>query len=233
QGSGKVLNEEELEFLADLGVVEGPVTQTVITYNAAYQADDLDVYDSDCDDFSIAKAVLMANLSSYGLDVLSEVPHSENTYNDMLNQSVQEMPYFEKTHLVNYLENEITSDSNIIPYSQYLLETQNAAVQDTNSSIRQDAMILSVFEKLSNQVTNCNKVNKDNLISNESVSVKLERYKERVKLLEERQNVDLSTREKLIMDDIIREKNPQFADFEKEINYLKQTLSEQSKEKEL
>ncbi|GKA08180.1 gag-pol polyprotein [Tanacetum coccineum] len=72
QGSGKVLNEEELEFLADPGVVEGPVTQTVITHNAAYQADDLDAYDSDCDDFSIAKAVLMANLSSYGSDVLSE-----------------------------------------------------------------------------------------------------------------------------------------------------------------
>ncbi|GJR39779.1 hypothetical protein Tco_1215463 [Tanacetum coccineum] len=45
--------------------------------------------------------------------------------------------------------------------------------------------------------------------------------------------MDLGTREKLIIDDIIREKNAQFADFEKEINYLKQTLSEQSKEKEL
>ncbi|GKC77966.1 hypothetical protein Tco_1128740 [Tanacetum coccineum] len=233
QRSGKVLNEEELEFLADLGVAEGPVTHTVITHNAAYQADDLDAYDSNCDDFSTDRAVLMANLSSYGSDVLSEVPHSENTYNDMLNQSVQEMPYFEKTYLVNYPENEITSDSNIIPYSQYLLETPNAAVQDTNSSAQQDAMILSVFEQLSNQVTNCNKVNKDNLISNESLSVELERYKEWVKLLEERQNVDLSTPEKLIMDDILREKNTQFADFKKEINYLKQTLSEQSKEKEL
>ncbi|GJT13709.1 hypothetical protein Tco_0860751 [Tanacetum coccineum] len=96
--------------------------------NSAYQADDLDAYDFDCDDFSIAKAVLMANLSSYGLDVLSEVPHSENTHNDVLNQSVQEMSYSEQTHLVNYPENEITSDSNIIPYSQYLLETQNAVV---------------------------------------------------------------------------------------------------------
>ncbi|GJR98098.1 hypothetical protein Tco_0270272 [Tanacetum coccineum] len=92
---------------------------------------------------------------------------------------------------------------------------------------------LSVFEQLSNQVTNCNKVNKDNLIANESLSAELERYKERVKLLEERQIVDLSTRKKLIIDDIIREKNAQFADFEKEINYLKQTLSEQSKENEL
>ncbi|GJS08061.1 hypothetical protein Tco_0364857, partial [Tanacetum coccineum] len=172
QGSGKVLNKEELEFLANPRVAE-------------------------------AKAVLMANLSSYGTGVLFEVPYSENTHTDMLNQSVQEMSYSEQTHLVNYPENEITSDSNIIPYSQYLLETQNAAVQDTNSSAQQDAMILSVFEQLSNQVTNCNKVNKDNLIANESLSAELERYKERVKLLEERQNVDLSTREKLIMDDII------------------------------
>ncbi|GKE81517.1 hypothetical protein Tco_1551517, partial [Tanacetum coccineum] len=126
--SGKVLNEEELEFLADPGVAEGPVTQTVITHNAAYQADDLDAYDFNCDDFSTAKAVLMANLSSYGSDVLSEVPHYDNTHIDMLNQSVQEMSYSEQTHLVYYPENEITSDSNIIPYSQYLLETQNAAV---------------------------------------------------------------------------------------------------------
>nr|GEY40898.1 hypothetical protein [Tanacetum cinerariifolium] len=46
QGNGKVLNDEELEFLADL-----------------------------------AKAVLMANLSSYGSYVLSKVPISDNTNN--------------------------------------------------------------------------------------------------------------------------------------------------------
>ncbi|GKC40327.1 hypothetical protein Tco_1052711 [Tanacetum coccineum] len=86
----------------------------------AYQADDLDAYDSDCDEISTSKAVLMANLSSYGSDVLSEVPHSENTHNDMLNQSVQEMPYSEQTHLVNYPENETTSASNIILLVQIL-----------------------------------------------------------------------------------------------------------------
>nr|GFA40788.1 hypothetical protein [Tanacetum cinerariifolium] len=92
-------------------------------------------------------------------------------------------------------------------------------------------MILSVFKQLSNQVTNCNKVNKDNLISNESLSVELEKYKEWVILLEERQNVDLSTREKLIMDDITWKKCTVYGF--KKINYLKQTLSEQSNEKEL
>ncbi|GJU71767.1 uncharacterized mitochondrial protein-like protein, partial [Tanacetum coccineum] len=58
QRNGKVLNEEELEFLADAGVAEGPVTQSVITHNTAYQADDLDAYDSNCDEISTAKAVL-------------------------------------------------------------------------------------------------------------------------------------------------------------------------------
>ncbi|GJX77447.1 retrovirus-related pol polyprotein from transposon TNT 1-94 [Tanacetum coccineum] len=146
----------------------------------AYQSDDLDAYNSDCDKISTAKAVLMANFSSYGSDVLSEVPYSENTNNDILNQCVQEMTYSEHSQFVEHPENEIHSDSNIIP-----------------------------------------------------LSVELERYKEQVKLLEERQNVDLGTREKIIIDDIIQEKNAQFADFEKEINNLKQTLSEQSKEKEL
>ncbi|GJX45750.1 hypothetical protein Tco_0262426 [Tanacetum coccineum] len=187
QGNSKVLIEEELEFLADLSIVEGPVTQSVITHNATYQADDLDAYDSDCDEISTAKAVLMANLSSYGPDVLFE----------------------------------------------YLIESQTAAVQDTNSFAQQDTLILYVFEKLSNQVTNCNKVNNDNMIANETLSTELERYKERVKLLEERQNMDLGTREKLIINDIIQEKNVQFVDFEKEVYNLKQNLSEQTKEKDL
>nr|GFB48727.1 hypothetical protein [Tanacetum cinerariifolium] len=215
------------------GIAEGPVTQTVITNNAAYQADDLDAYDSDCDDITTTKVGLMANLSRYGSDVRSEVPYSRNTHNDMLYQSVEEMSHSEQTHLVNYPKNKINNDRNIIPYTQYLIETQNEAVRDTDSSAQQDAIILSMFEQLSNQATNCNKVNKDNLIANESLSAELERYKERVKLLEERQNVDLSTREKLIMDDIIWEKNAQFVDFEKEIKSLTQTLSKQLKEKEL
>ncbi|GKD33303.1 hypothetical protein Tco_1248812 [Tanacetum coccineum] len=195
-----------------------------------YQADDLDTYDSDCDEISTAKAILMANLSSYGSDVLSEVPHSDNTNNNMLNQSVQEMSYFKQSHLVNYPENEKTSDRNIIPYSQYMLETQNAAVQDTHSSAQQDAMILFVFEQLSHQVTNCNKVNQDNLIANKSLSAELERYKERIKLLEERQNVDLGTREKLIIDDIIRDKDAQF---EKEAKNIDNKIALEKKVKEL
>ncbi|GKA94643.1 hypothetical protein Tco_0816681, partial [Tanacetum coccineum] len=113
---GKELDEEQLAFLADPGVVDGQVAQ-IITHNAAFQTNDLDAYDFDCDDISSAKAVLMANLSSYDSDVLSEVPYSDTFQNDMMNQSVQELQYSEQSPIIEYPDNEITSDSNIIPYS--------------------------------------------------------------------------------------------------------------------
>ncbi|GKC47167.1 hypothetical protein Tco_1064889, partial [Tanacetum coccineum] len=72
QANGQILHEEELAFLADLGIAEGQAIQTVITHNAAYQADDLDAYDSDCDELNTTKVALMANLSHYGSDALAE-----------------------------------------------------------------------------------------------------------------------------------------------------------------
>nr|GEX60801.1 hypothetical protein [Tanacetum cinerariifolium] len=71
QANEQVLQEEKLEFLADLGIAETSSTQYVVTNNAAYQADDLDAYDSDCDELNSAKIALMANLSHYGLDNLA------------------------------------------------------------------------------------------------------------------------------------------------------------------
>ncbi|GJS89523.1 retrovirus-related pol polyprotein from transposon TNT 1-94 [Tanacetum coccineum] len=89
QANGQILHEEELAFLADPGIAEGQSTQTVITHNAAYQADDLDAYDSDCDELNTAKVALMANLSHYGSDVLAEVHNPDNMDNNMINQGVQ------------------------------------------------------------------------------------------------------------------------------------------------
>nr|GFC64216.1 hypothetical protein [Tanacetum cinerariifolium] len=72
QANGQVLQEEELEFLVDPGIQESSSNQMVITNNAAYQADYLDAYDSDCDEINSAKIALMANLSYYGSDNLAE-----------------------------------------------------------------------------------------------------------------------------------------------------------------
>ncbi|GJV03011.1 hypothetical protein Tco_1336580 [Tanacetum coccineum] len=132
QEAGQILDEEQLTFLADPGVPDSQAVQTIIPNNAAFHTEDLDTYDSDYDDISNAKAVLMANISIYGSDVILEVPHSETYLNDMENQSVHAMPDFEQTPAVDFTDNEIHSDSNIIMYSQYLQETQQENVQDTN-----------------------------------------------------------------------------------------------------
>ncbi|GJU08817.1 hypothetical protein Tco_1125247 [Tanacetum coccineum] len=107
------------------------------TYDA-YQATDLDEYDSYCDELNTAKVALMANLSHYGSDALAE-----------------------------------------------------AAVQNSNTFAQQDALILSMIEQLKTQVVNCTKINLDNKSVNDTLTAKLERYKEQVKVLKEGQNVDL------------------------------------------
>ncbi|GJS00483.1 retrovirus-related pol polyprotein from transposon TNT 1-94 [Tanacetum coccineum] len=168
------------------------------SHNVAYQADDLDAYDSDCDELNTVKVALMANLSHYGSDAL---PGS---------------------NVVNHSETEITSDSNIIPYSQYVIESQQAAVQNSNSSAQQDALILSVIEQLKTQVVNCTKINLDNKSVNDTLTAELERYKEQVKVLKEGQNVDLRS------NDNVSDSSAQSV----EIDRLKQTLSEHLKENE-
>nr|GFC53393.1 hypothetical protein [Tanacetum cinerariifolium] len=55
RANGQVLQEEELEFLTDLGTAESSSHQNVITTNAAYQVDDLDAYDSDCDESTLQR----------------------------------------------------------------------------------------------------------------------------------------------------------------------------------
>ncbi|GJV88686.1 hypothetical protein Tco_1532624 [Tanacetum coccineum] len=145
QEVGQILEEEQLAFLADPGVPASQV-QKIIPHNAAFQTEDLDTYDSDCDDLSTSQAVLMANISSYGSDIISEVPNPEIYLNDMENQSMHALQDFEHSPVMDFTDNEISSDSNIIPYSQYLQETQQETVQDINLQAQQDSMILSVIE---------------------------------------------------------------------------------------
>ncbi|GJW33941.1 hypothetical protein Tco_0053973 [Tanacetum coccineum] len=92
-------------------------------------SDDLDAYDSDCDELNTAKVALMANLSHYGSDALAEVHNHDNVNINMINQVVQSMSSSEQSNVVNHSENEITSDSNIIPYSWSNDNVSDSSVQ--------------------------------------------------------------------------------------------------------
>ncbi|GKB28495.1 hypothetical protein Tco_0867896 [Tanacetum coccineum] len=120
------------------------------------------------------------------------------------------------------------SDINVISYDQYLKENESEVIQGTTSSEQQDAMIMSVIDEMSNQVAKCNAVNQENKIMNESLTVELERYKEMVKIFEQRQKFKLTDREKYInsqMRGIIVDQNAKSYAFQKEIQTLKFQLS--------
>ncbi|GJZ25141.1 hypothetical protein Tco_0562600 [Tanacetum coccineum] len=98
QANGQILHKEKLAFLADPGTTKESNTLA----NSCYS---------------------MANLSHYGSDALAEVHNPDNVDNNMINQAVQEMPSSEQSSIMNHSETKITSDSNIIPYSQYVTES--------------------------------------------------------------------------------------------------------------
>ncbi|GJX03631.1 retrovirus-related pol polyprotein from transposon TNT 1-94 [Tanacetum coccineum] len=90
---------------------------------AAFQIEDLDAYDLDCDDISSAKAVLMENISSCNLDVLSEESQyagiqdtSSSAPNDLLvlslvEQMTDHVSNLDKENQTNKMVNEsLTSD---------------------------------------------------------------------------------------------------------------------------
>ncbi|GKB07100.1 hypothetical protein Tco_0835333 [Tanacetum coccineum] len=116
QEAGQILDEEQIAFLAD-PVIPADQAQIIIPHNAAFQTEDLDTYDLDCDDLSTTQAVLMANISNYDSDIILEVPNSETYLNDMDNQSVHALQDFEQTPVMDLINNEISSDSNFILYS--------------------------------------------------------------------------------------------------------------------
>ncbi|GJR71260.1 retrovirus-related pol polyprotein from transposon TNT 1-94 [Tanacetum coccineum] len=118
------------------------------------------------------------------------------------------------------------------PFDTYLNDMENQSVhamQDFEQTPAVDFTDNEIHKQMINHVNNWEKANKEH--NNESVTAELERYKERVKTFEQRLNIDLSSREKMIdsqMDDMIREKLA----LKEQVDSLEQNLSKQIKEKE-
>nr|GEY34565.1 hypothetical protein [Tanacetum cinerariifolium] len=68
----------------------------------------------------------------------------DSDYDDVSNAKEE----FKQSPVVDFIDNEIHSDSNIILYSQYLQEAQLITVQDTTLQAQQDSMIISVIEQI-------------------------------------------------------------------------------------
>ncbi|GJZ22016.1 reverse transcriptase domain-containing protein [Tanacetum coccineum] len=83
----------------------------------------------------------------YGSVSLAEVHNHDNMNNDVVNQAVQMMPSSQQSNVVNHSETEITSDSNIIPYSQYVIESQQATVQKKQVKVLKEGQNVDLRSK--------------------------------------------------------------------------------------
>ncbi|GKA03344.1 hypothetical protein Tco_0676125 [Tanacetum coccineum] len=54
QEAGQILDEDQLAFIADPEIAEVQVAQQIIPQNSTFQTEDLDAYDSNCNDISSA-----------------------------------------------------------------------------------------------------------------------------------------------------------------------------------
>ncbi|GKB71736.1 retrovirus-related pol polyprotein from transposon TNT 1-94 [Tanacetum coccineum] len=92
QASGQILHQEELAFLADLGIPK-------------------DAYDSGCDELNTAKVALMANLSHYGSNAFVENSNSFAQQDALILSVIEQL----KTQVVNYtkiiLDNKSVNDT--------------------------------------------------------------------------------------------------------------------------
>nr|GEW56635.1 hypothetical protein [Tanacetum cinerariifolium] len=117
----------------------------------------------------LLSAIFMASLSpagsingdtvglTYASDILSEVPHYDTYYKtDVLKSDVKEMKYTEQfvSHDDSY--DELTSDSNVISYQDYMVTIENDAAQYVQPPIQDNEMILSVIEQMKFQVEKYN-----------------------------------------------------------------------------
>ncbi|GKC88568.1 retrovirus-related pol polyprotein from transposon TNT 1-94, partial [Tanacetum coccineum] len=155
------LDEEQLLFLAsghdnavDEDVDEQPVQDLALNVDNVFQADDCDAFDFDVDEAPTAQTMFMANLSSadpvydkagpsYDSDILSEV-HDHDHYQDAVCEHHEEHEMHDDVQ-PNYVVDshaDYMSNSNMIPYDQYVTDNAVLVVQSNVSSVTNDAYMM-------------------------------------------------------------------------------------------
>nr|GEU58725.1 integrase, catalytic region, zinc finger, CCHC-type, peptidase aspartic, catalytic [Tanacetum cinerariifolium] len=155
------LDADQLLFLAggqdnafDDDVDEQPVQDLALNVEDVFQADDCDAFDSDVDEAPTAQTMFMANLSSadpvtdearpsYDLDILSEVQDHDH-YQDTVCAHHEEHAMHDSVQLDHVVDShgDYTSDSNIIPYDQYVKDNEVPVVHRNVSSVPNDDFMM-------------------------------------------------------------------------------------------
>ncbi|GKB06471.1 retrovirus-related pol polyprotein from transposon TNT 1-94 [Tanacetum coccineum] len=175
--NGVVLDEEQLLFLAGEQVTnfDDDVDDLALNVDHVFEADQCDAFDSDVDEAPTTQTMFMANLSS-------EDPIYDEVGHHMLRI----------TQFVDY-----TSDSNVIPYNQYMEDNEEHVVQSNVSSVQNDAL-MSIIDDMHEQGVQSMSANKQVKVVNDTLTSKLARYKKLVREYEKRAKFELTEREQKI-----------------------------------
>ncbi|GJY14976.1 retrovirus-related pol polyprotein from transposon TNT 1-94 [Tanacetum coccineum] len=246
QESGAVLDEEQSLFLAgeqvtnvDDDVDDSPENDLALNVDHVFEADECDAFDSDVDEGPITQTMFMTNLTpedriydeagtSYDSNTPSEV-HDHDTFVNHLDEyhEVHEMQTDEQHNYVVDSDADYTSNSNIIPYDQYVEDNEDHVVQRNVSSVRNDAL-MSILDEMHEQGVQSRLANKPDMVVNDSVTSELARYKELVGEYEKRAKFELTDRERKIdeqMRIIISDRNRKETSLKSELHSAQILLS--------
>ncbi|GJU57529.1 retrovirus-related pol polyprotein from transposon TNT 1-94 [Tanacetum coccineum] len=216
QESGAVLDEEQSLFLAgeqvtnvDDDVDDSQENDLALNVDHIFEADECDAFDSDVDEGPTSQTMFMANLTSED-PIYDEAGPSYDSNNPFEVQDHDAfVDHMDEYHDVHEMQNDVqhnyvvdsdadyTSDSNIIPYDQYVEDNEEHVVQCNASSVRNDAL-MSILDEMHEQGVQSRLTNKPDMLMNDSVTSELARYKELVGEYEKRAKFELTDRERKI-----------------------------------
>nr|GEY33240.1 hypothetical protein [Tanacetum cinerariifolium] len=187
------LDAEQLLFLAD----------------NVFQADDCDALDSDADAAPTAQTMFMANLSSadpitdeagpsYDSNILSEV-HDHDHYQVAACAHHEEHVMHDSVQLDHVVDShaDYTSDSNMIPYDQYVKDKEVPVIHSDVSSVPNDAFMMIYNDMCEPHAQYISNPSRNTIVKN-SLTAELATYKEQVELYERRAKFELTEREQKI-----------------------------------
>nr|GFA25628.1 hypothetical protein [Tanacetum cinerariifolium] len=213
QENGVALDEEQLLFLAD----------------------NCDAFDSDVDEAPTAQTMFMVNLSSadpvydeagpsYDLDILSEV-HDHDHYQDAICEHHDEHEMHNNVQLNHIVDShaDYTSDSNMIPYDQYVNDNAMPGVHSNVSSIPNDAYMMIYNDMYEPHAKSVSKPSRNTVVDN-SLTAELATYKEQVELYERQARFELTKREQKLNEQlriVISDRNFNEETLKKELHSVK------------
>nr|GEZ93202.1 hypothetical protein [Tanacetum cinerariifolium] len=202
QENGVAFDEEQLFFLVggqdtaiDEDVNEQLFQDLSLNVDNVFQADDYDAFDSDVDEAPTVQTMFMANLSStdlvydkarpsYDSNILSEVQDHDH-YLDGVCAHHEEHAMHDNVKLNHVVDShaDYTSDSNMIPYDQYVKDKAVPVVYSNVSSVLNDAYMMIYNNMYEPHAQSVSKPSPNTVVKN-SLTAELATYKEQVELYE-------------------------------------------------